>query len=209
MTRTASPTTSGGSGRPRGRPSEGAREALIAAARELFAERDFGDVSTGEILNRAGVSRGAMYHHFDSKTELFQAAWEASERDTIARLAAGAPRGAGPFDALVAGCRSYLAECASSHELQRIGLRQSRSVLGWEEWSEAASGLGIGVMEAGVRAAAAAGELETTDATLTARILLAAMIEAGLLIASAPNPRARFAEVEPEAMRFVEGLRAR
>ena len=71
-----------------GRPSEGAREALLAAARELFAARDFEDVSTGAVLAHAGVSRGAMYHHFQSKTELFRAAWEASERDLMARLAA-------------------------------------------------------------------------------------------------------------------------
>src|SRR5271155_4324661 len=75
---------------PRGRPSEGARDALVAAARQPFTERGFNDVSTGEILARAGVSRGAMYHHFRSKTDLFRAVYLAAERDAMQRVAASA-----------------------------------------------------------------------------------------------------------------------
>jgi AcrR family transcriptional regulator len=192
-----------------GRPSEGAREALVAAARELFTARDFDEVSTADVLAHAGVSRGAMYHHFASKTELFRAAWEASEHALMERLASRADAGAGgPFEQLVAGCRAYLAECMSSRELQRLGLRQSRVVLGWEGWSEAAAELGIGMMQAGVWAAAEAGELATANPPATARLVLAALIEAGLLIATAPDPAARFREVEPEITRLLEGLRS-
>jgi AcrR family transcriptional regulator len=193
-----------------GRPSQGARDALIAAARELFATRDFDDVSTGEVLARAGVSRGAMYHHFESKTELFRAAYEASEHDLIARLAARVePAAGGPFEQLVAGCRAYLAECVSSRELQHIGLRQSRAVLGWEGWSKAAAELGIGMMEGGVSAAAEAGELATSNPRVTARLILAALIEAALLISTAANPAARLREVEPEMIRILESLKTR
>jgi AcrR family transcriptional regulator len=192
-----------------GRPSEGAREALIAAARELFTARDFDEVSTGDVLARAGVSRGAMYHHFESKTDLFRAAWEASERAALLRIAGRAEAGErGAFDQLVAGCRAYLTECVHSRELQRLGLRQSRAVLGWEGWSEAAAQLGIGLMEGGVRAAVAAGELETPNPGVAARLILAALIEAGLLIATAEDPEARFDEVEPEMIRSLEALRS-
>jgi AcrR family transcriptional regulator len=150
-----------------------------------------------------------MYHHFPSKTQLFRAAWEASERDNIARLAQRAEANESAFEALRAGCLEYLQECASNRELQRVGLRQSRAVLGWEEWSAAAASLGIGVMEGGVRAAVASGELATTDVGTTARVLLAALIEAGLLIATAEDSQDAFAEVAPEAMRLVDGLRVR
>ena len=181
----------------------------MAAARELFADRDFDEVSTSDVLAHAGVSRGAMYHHFESKTELFRAAWEASERALMARLAGRAEGGpGGPYEQLVAGCRAYLDECARSRELQRLGLRQSRAVLGWEGWSEAAADLGIGMMEGGVRAAADAGELATANPSVTARLVLAALIEAGLLIATAPDPAARFREVEPEMTRFLAGLKS-
>ena len=83
-------------GRTRGRPSEGAREAMLEAAHALFMERDYDEVSTEEILERSGVSRGALYHHFPTKLDLFRAVWEASERRAIERIAA---EGAAPLDA--------------------------------------------------------------------------------------------------------------
>lgn len=197
--------------RPRGRPSEGARDALVRAARELFTERDFNDVSTGEILARARVSRGAMYHHFPSKTDLFRAVYIASERDALQRVGAAAQTLApndDPFALLIAACRAYLAECASSRELQRIGLRQSRAVLGWEGWREAAADLGIGLVEATVAAAAGAGEIDVNDVAATSSVLLAAAIEAGLSIANDAEPQRARDRFEPELVRLVEGLRS-
>jgi AcrR family transcriptional regulator len=191
-----------------GRPSEGAREALIAAARELFTERDFDEVSTEELLSRAGVSRGAMYHHFETKKDLFRAAFIASETELLARLAPDADPEGSAFDFLLAGASAYMRASATEPELQRIGLRQSRRVLGWEGWREAAGDLGIGVLRGMVQAAADADELETDDAELTSALLLAAMIEAGLTISAAPDPQAMRAKVEPELLRLIEGLRA-
>lgn len=192
-----------------GRPSQGAREALIKAAREAFTERDFADVSTGEVLARAGVSRGAMYHHFPSKTELFRGAYWAMATEVFGPFARLPASPGGPFATLREGCRLYLRECASNRELQRLGLRQARAVLGWEEWSRAEGKLGIRAMAAGVKRAQAAGELETADVDTTARLLLGVLIEAGLLIANSPDPEARLEEIEPEALRFVDGLRIR
>jgi AcrR family transcriptional regulator len=195
---------------PRGRPDGGAREALVGAARQLFTERDFDDVSTGEILARAGVSRGALYHHFASKIELFREVYLVCERDAMERVGARALELAltdAAFDLLVAGCRAYLAECASSRELQRIGLRQSRAVLGWEAWREAAADLGIGLMEATVAAAAEAAEIDAPDVAATSSLLLASLIEAGLSIANDPHPERALARFEPQAVRLFEGLR--
>jgi AcrR family transcriptional regulator len=191
-----------------GRPSEGARDALIAAARELFAERDFDEVSTAAILRRAGVSRGAMYHHFTDKKDLFRAAFMASEADHLARLAPEREPGSTAFDYLLACASAYVQACATEHELQRIGLRQSRVVLGWEGWREAAHDLGIGAMRTVVQATADAGEIETDDVELTAALVLAAMIEAGLIVSTAPDPLAQRAKVEPELLRLIAGLRA-
>ena len=194
--------------RRRGRPPTGAREALVAAARELFVERDFDDVTTEDVIARAGVSRGAMYHHFDGKTALFLAAYEASERAVVERLAAAAEVAASPFEQLAAGCRAYLRECASSQELQRIGLLQSRQVLGWEGWRQAASGFGLGLMLGAVQAVVDAGQLETADVATTTHLLLASLIEAGLLVATSADPHAAVPAVEREFLRFLDGLRA-
>jgi AcrR family transcriptional regulator len=195
----------------RGRPPSGARARLIRAMRELLTERDFDEIATQDILARAGVSRGGMYHHFASKTDLFKAAYAASEQDVIGRLGSAARQyasaGAGPFDQLLAGCLAYVRECASGGELAHIGLRQSRAVLGWEQWRQTAGPLGIAVLQAGIQAAADAGELATDDVTVTTHLVLSALIEAGLLAASDTEPRLPLARIEPELARLLNGLR--
>ena len=200
------------SSRPRGRPPTGARDALVRAMRELLLERDFDDIATEEVLARAGVSRGAMYHHFASKVELFKAAYEASEQDALQRLGesgAQAAADSGPFDFLVAGCLAYVRASAQPGELQRIGLRQSRAVLGWEGWRKAADPLGIGLIRATVQAAVDAGELASDDVATTAHLLLAMLIEAGLIAAANPQPERALTRLEPEIIRMLEGLRRR
>lgn len=180
--------------------------------RELLLERDFDEIATAEVLARAGVSRGGMYHHFTGKVELFKAAFEASEREILLRLASTAGEtagpGASPFDQLLAGCIAYVRECARPGELQRIGLRQSRAVLGWEGWRETAASLGIAAMRAGIQAAVDAGELVSEDVTTTTHLVLAALIEAGLLASTDPNPERALARIEPEIVRLLGGLRA-
>jgi AcrR family transcriptional regulator len=193
-----------------GRPSQGAREALVSAMRELLIERDYGEISTEQILERAGVSRGAMYHHFPGKLDLFRAAYQEAELASMQRIAADvqADPGAGPFDQLIAGSRAYLREAARPGEMQRIGLRQSRSVLGWEGWRSAAADLGIAIMRGGIEAAVGAGELESADVEVTTHLVLAALIDAALLIATDPDPGAAVERVEPEVVRLLESLRS-
>jgi AcrR family transcriptional regulator len=178
--------------------------------RELLLQRDFDQISTEQILKRAGVSRGALYHHFPSKVDLFKAAWQASERDNIKRILATATEyatGNSPFDQLKAGCRAYLREAARPSELQRIGLRQSRVVLGWEGWREGAKELGIAVMQNAVAAAVQAGELATQDVETTTYLIFAPLIESALLISTDRDPEAALARVEPELLRLLDALR--
>jgi AcrR family transcriptional regulator len=191
----------------RGRPSEGAREVLVQAAHDLFMERDYSLVSTEEILERSGVSRGALYHHFTSKQELFKAVFEASERRVLELVAAQAAIADSPFDALVESTRAYLRQSETNEELRRIGLMQSRSVLGWEGWREAATELGIGVALAVVSAAMEAGEMASHDPETTALVLLGAMIEAAMLIAVASDRQAARERSEVVVVDLLEGLR--
>jgi AcrR family transcriptional regulator len=194
--------------RRRGRPSEGAREAVIHAARELFIKRDYAQVSTAEILRKAKVSRGALYHHFPSKRDLYREVWRDSERRLIERLGAAAEEAKTPLEALVLGCRAYLDEAATNREMQRIGLLQSRRVLGWEDWREGIQDLGLATTRGAIEAAMESGELRRADPEVTAHLLLAAMIEAGLLIATAEDREAARARAEPPLMEMLEGLRA-
>jgi AcrR family transcriptional regulator len=191
----------------RGRPSEGAREALTEAARELFMERDYGQVSTEEILERSGVSRGALYHHFPAKLDLFREVFETSERRLIERIATEALTAATPFQALLDAARAYLRASETDEELRRIGLTQSRAVLGWEGWRAVATELGIGVVLAAVTAAIAAGELPPRDPETMAMVLLGAMIEAAMLIVFAEDRAAARERSEAVIVDLLEGLR--
>jgi AcrR family transcriptional regulator len=191
----------------RGRPSQGAREALIAAAHELFMERDFDRVPTEEILERSGVSRGALYHHFPAKLDLFRAVWEASERRAIERIAERVPPSTTPFEALGHLAREYLRAAETDDEMRRIGLGQSRMVLGWEAWREAATGLGVGVALAVVNAAVESGELPPRDPETMAIVVLGALIEAAMLIVTAEDPAGQRERCEAVIDDLLEGLR--
>jgi AcrR family transcriptional regulator len=193
--------------RPRGRPDEGARDALIDAATQLFVEKDYGDVGTEEILQRAGVSRGAFYHHFPTKLDLFRAVFQASETRVVQRVALEAAKAGSPFEALVLASRAYMREAETCEELRRIGIMQSRAVLGWEGWRDAAAQLGLGLAEASLAAAMDAGEIRRRDLKTTAHVVLAALIEGATLVATADDrPRVR-KDVEKVVLDLLEGLR--
>jgi len=191
----------------RGRPSQGARDAVVDAARELFMDRDYAEVSTAEILARAGVSRGALYHHFSSKRELYRAVWRDSESRLIERLGDAATGAGTPFEALGLAFGAYLDEAVSNREMRRIGLLQSRTVLGWEEWRQGISDLGLAAMAGGVQAAIDARQMRPTDVESAAHLLLAALIESALLIVTSEDPAAARSRAEPPLMEMLEGLR--
>jgi AcrR family transcriptional regulator len=195
-----------GDGRP-GRPSRGAREAIVEAARDLFVERDYDQVSIEDILGRSGVSRGALYHHFPAKLDVFRAVWEASERRLIGDLASQVPPSSSPFEVLIGLARAYLAAAETDEELRRIGLGQSRAVLGWEAWREGAKGLGLGVALATVGAAIETGELPDEDPETLAIVVLGALIEAAMLILVAEDPAAARRRSEAVVVAMLEGLR--
>jgi AcrR family transcriptional regulator len=190
-----------------GRPSEGARDALVEAAHELFVERDYDLVSTEEIIEHAGVSRGALYHHFPTKLDLFRAVFQASERRVIDRIVAQVPSDSTPFEAIVHLARGYLRAAETDDELRRIGLGQCRAVLGWEGWREACNELGVGLAIAGATAAIGAGELPPHDPETVAIVLLGTMIEAAMLIVVADDRAAAREKSEAVIVDILEGLR--
>src|SRR5687767_2808791 len=116
--------------------SEATRGALVAAARTLFAERGYAGVGTEEVVRAAGVTRGALYHHFKGgKKDLFRAVAEAVEGDVVQRIAEQALTAADPYEALERGADGWLQACVEP-EVQQITLLDAPSVLGWAEWRE-------------------------------------------------------------------------
>src|SRR5437588_4123472 len=101
--------------------SEETRQALIQAARELFAERGYAGVGTEEIVRAARLTRGALYHHFASKEDLFRAVYERVEQELVERIAAQAASAGDPLEALSAGAGAFLDACEDP-AVQRIAL---------------------------------------------------------------------------------------
>ena len=182
--------------------SKGTRAALVRAARALFAERGYAAVGTEEIVRAAGVTRGALYHQFRDKAELFDAVVVAVEGDVTQRIVAGALTGAAsPAAALRAGARAFLEVCAEP-EVERILLLDAPGVLGWERWREIGQAHGLGVITAALQAAIDAGEIPSQPVRPLAHLVLGALDEAALVVARAEDPGA-----EREAMlAALEGL---
>jgi AcrR family transcriptional regulator len=186
---------------------EATRAALIEAARELFSERGYAAVGTSELVRHAGVTRGAMYHHFPDKRELFRAVYEQTEKELVEGLAARIATIEDPWEALVAGMRSFF-DISSDPKLMRLGLIDGPAVLGWEAWREIGNRYGLGVTTAALQRAMDAGVLRPADVTLLGHMLLAALGEAAMLLANAENPRAERKRVEGTILTMLEGLRA-
>lgn len=189
--------------------SEATRAALMAAARPLFAERGFAAVGTEEIVRAAGVTRGALYHHFDGKRDLFEAVYERIEVELAQRIASGAlDAGAtAPLEAMRAGAEMFLL-AATEPEAQRIVLLDGPSVLGWDRWREIATEHGLGLIEATLQAAIEAGAIAEQPVRPLAHVLMGALDEAAMLVARAEDPERMRAEVGRTLDALLAGLSA-
>jgi AcrR family transcriptional regulator len=183
------------------------RAALIGAARPLFAERGYAGVGTEEIVRAAGVTRGALYHHFDGKRELFEAVYEQIEIELAKRIAAGALEAntASPLTAMKAGAEMFLL-AATEPETQRIVLLDGPAVLGWDRWREIAAEHGLGLIEATLQAAIEAEEIDAQPVRPLAHVLMGALDEAAMLVARAEDAETMRAEVGQTLTALLAGL---
>jgi AcrR family transcriptional regulator len=159
--------------------SDGTRSALVAAATELFAERGFHATPAELVVRRAGVTSGALYHHFGDKRGLFRASFTAVEERLADRVAAAARAGTDPWRRLELGVDEYLRSCAEA-EVRQIVLLDGPSVLGWEEWHAIDAAHHLRPLAAALAASMRAGLLPRRPARSLARVLLGALTEAGL-----------------------------
>ena len=189
--------------------SEATRRALIAAARPLFAERGYAAVGTEEIVRAAGVTRGALYHHFDGKLELFAQVFEEVEAELTQAIATQAMATASdPFEALRAGAEAFLDACLDP-AVQRITLLDAPAVLGWERWREVGLRHGLGLVKGTLEAAMDAGQLERQPADLLAHLLIGSLDEGAMLVARADDVKTTRRQVGETLARHLEGLRPR
>lgn len=186
--------------------SEATRARLLGEARTLFAERGYAHVGTEEIVRAAGVTRGALYHQFTDKRDLFAAVFEELENELIVEAAGRMVGEHDPLEAMKAACRGWLEACARP-EAQQIVLLDAPAVLGYETWREIGERHGLGAVMAACQAAIDAGAMEPQPVRPLAHVLVGALDEAALYVARAEDPKAALAEMDAVLSRMVDTLR--
>ena len=183
------------------------RAALVEAARELFARDGYAATGREAIVERAGVTRGALYHHFADKEALFQAVFEQIEAEVLA-ISAEAAMSVSPDDPLGqlrAGSLAYL-DATLDPAVQRIGLLDAPSVLSPTARQEVMDAAAVGLVREVLRAAMDKGQLIPQPLDPLTHLLLAALHEAALYVARSADQTAARGEVGTTVEHLIDGL---
>jgi AcrR family transcriptional regulator len=186
--------------------SEATRKALVDVGRKLFAKRGYADVGTEEIVRRAGVTRGALYHHFSGKEDLFRAVAEQVEEEMTRKSAEAALAHEDPWEQQRAGWEAFLDACLDP-AVQRIILLDAPSVLGPKEWREIASRYGLALVQFGIQSLIDAGLIAKQPVDPLAHLVIGALSEAAVVIAQAEDTAAARVEMGAALERLMTGLR--
>jgi AcrR family transcriptional regulator len=183
------------------------RAALVRAARELFARDGYAATGREAIVERAGVTRGALYHHFADKEALFRAVFEELEAEVMAKAAEAAMSVSpdDPLGQLRAGSLAYL-DIALDPGVQRIGLLDAPSVLSPAVRQEVLDAYAVGLVREVLRAAMDTGAVIPQPLEPLTHLLLAALHEAALYVARASDQAAARAEVGATVEHLIDGL---
>jgi AcrR family transcriptional regulator len=186
--------------------SEHTRALLVGIARELFTERGYAGTATEEVVRRAGVTRGALYHQFKDKRDLFRAVVEDVQQGVMERVVAALGATADPWEQMQAGIGAFLDACMDP-AVQRIVLLDAPSVLSWETWREIDARYGFGLTRTALQGLMDLGLIEPRPVDALAHMLLGALSEGGLVIARADDPIAARAQVGETIALLMRGLR--
>lgn len=181
---------------------------LIRSARDLFARQGFAETSTDELLKAAGVTRGALYHHFDSKAALFRAVFEGEEAALTERLVKVAQSQPDALSGLRAGCQAFLEACLDP-TVQRIVLRDARAVLSLDELREIESRYTLAALRNGLVQAIASGEMTVRSVDMLAHMILGALSETAMAIVRSDHPKKILKDALRELDTLLDGLTRR
>lgn len=187
--------------------AEATRRAILDSAADAFVEHGYLEASLDDIARAARVTKGALYHHFTSKQDLFRAVFEEVEDQMVRavnRAAGGHPR---PWARTTAGIAAFLDLCLDNR-YRRIALEEGPAALGWQLWRQIDEAYALGMVRATLQNLMTAGEITPRPVDLLARVVMAAITEAGLAVASAPDRAAARQDAEELLRRLLAGLRA-
>lgn len=186
--------------------SERTRAALVAAGRRLFAERGYAATPTGDVVQAAGVTRGALYHHFADKRDLFRAVLLAVHEDLDARIGTAArrehARSGDVLAVFLAGADELLAASAEP-DVARIVLIEGPMVLGASEWHAIDDSFNEGTLTLGVQQMMAAGRLPSQPVAPVVRLLVGMLNEAARAVAIADDRRAAHRRMSNAVATFI------
>jgi AcrR family transcriptional regulator len=195
--------------RTQGERTAQTRAALITAARRLFGAEGFAEVGAERVAREAGMTRGALYHQFTDKADLFAAVLDQAEAE-IAQRVAGAVAGLDPADTtgvLLAGAGAWL-DASTEPDLQRIVLLDGPSVLGWDRWREICLRHTVGLIAALLQDGIDRGSLPPQPVQALTHVLVGAVDEAALYIAQAHDGAAARADMDIVLRRLTLALTA-
>jgi AcrR family transcriptional regulator len=187
--------------------SAATQAALMRAARMLWGQRGYADVGTPEIASVAGVTRGAMYHQFPDKATLFRAVVEAVEAEVMQRLADAVVASAAttPAAALRCAVEQWLV-IATDPEVRQVILLDAPNVLGWAGFRDVAQRYSLGMTEQLLTEAMRAGQLASQPVRPLAHILIGALDEAAMVIATAEDDSLAHDEVREVLRRLLDAM---
>jgi len=185
--------------------SETTTRTLLSNAKDLFAARGYAATSLDDILERADLTRGALYHHFGSKTDLFRAVVEDEERKLTEAISTTAAAERDAWSAFRAGCMAFLEGCLDP-KVQRLLLVDGPSVLGLAEMRALEARYTWALLRVGLERAMTEGRLARRPVEPLTHLLLGALSQAAMAIARAKDPAATLRDTKAEVDRLLAAI---
>jgi AcrR family transcriptional regulator len=179
---------------------------LVSAGRELFAEDGYAATSLDAVVAKAGVTKGALYHHFAGKRELFEAVFVAEQVRLTSAVMAAVDAKQDPWEAFEAGCGTFIEACQEPGA-QRIFLLDAPVALGWETIRRLESG-SLELMKQGIQMSIDAGSIPPRPVDPLAHLLFGAVCESAMVVARAPDQDAALRDALAELHRLLSSLAA-
>jgi AcrR family transcriptional regulator len=183
--------------------SDATTSKLVAAARQLFGRNGYAATTIGAVATAAGMTKGAAYHHFLNKAELFREVFIREQEEISASLLRVAAEEPDPWSGLLQGCRTFLEHCLNP-QFRQIVLLDGPAVLGWEAVRRIEYEHTLRVLTEGMRAAA--DRLADGDLNVRSQLIFGALCEAGMILARSGDPEGALRTVTTEAARLLGSL---
>ncbi|OLZ54846.1 TetR/AcrR family transcriptional regulator [Amycolatopsis keratiniphila] len=188
--------------------AEHTRQALFDTGLRLFAEREYASLSAEELVRAAGLTRGALYHHFDGKRGLFEAVVDELEHQAADRIRTAIASSEDPVERTERGVTEFLAVCAEPR-YRHVVLLQGPIALGWRRWRELDQKHLSGLVDDTVQAMLATSRIRPHPARLVAAAFYGALTELALVVAETDDPDQARAQAAALVHDLIAGLTTR